>query len=289
MFEFCDDVRLTCCCSVVFVFIATQRVFKHFPMPLTIPEGHEIVTGARLRPSVNSFVQLAGEVVQDNSPSHASSEHAHSLPHTGSSHKPPKSDRLDVAGLSDHLSFLITVAKNQLLQYRESWSTFPIYLRATGGTRALPPAARALLMDNIRILLSNSTFCPFYFQLDSARVLSGEEEAVFAWTAANYLHDRLLPDMTEVQASSASSLDGDMVTPKRSTYGTLDLGAASSQLAFFAPDQDISEGMFKLQLGLSEHWNLYAKSFLQFGYDAARQRHLQELAHQVGRGWVIVH
>ena len=197
---------------------------------------------------------------------------------------------MDMSGLEEHLTYLLTFAKNQLLQYKESWSTFPIYLRATGGVRALPPAARTLLMASIRVLLSNSSFCPFYFQFDAARMLSGEEQAVFAWTAANYLHDRLLPDMTAAAASpsspesssESSASHGAIVDPERITFGTLDLGATSSQLAFYAPSQDISEGLFKLQLGMFEHWNLYAKSFLGFGYNVARLRHLQELAQQVG-------
>ena len=29
--------------------------------------------------------------------------------------------------------------------------------------------------------------------------------------------------------------------------------------------QDISEGLFKMQVGSQRHWNLYAKSFLQYG------------------------
>jgi hypothetical protein len=30
-------------------------------------------------------------------------------------------------------------------------------------------------------------------------------------------------------------------------------------------EQDISEGLFKLQVGSQRHWNLYAKSFLDYG------------------------
>ncbi len=62
-----------------------------------------------------------------------------------------------------------------------------------------------------------------------------------------------------------------------STYGTLDLGGASTQIAFFVPSQDILEGLYKLQIGGQKMWNVYAKSFLQFGVVSARLRHIQQL------------
>lgn len=52
--------------------------------------------------------------------------------------------------------------------------------------------------------------------------------------------------------------------------GTLDLGGASTQIAFFVPSLDIQEGLFKLQLGGQKQWNVYTKSFLQFGIVSAR-------------------
>lgn len=52
------------------------------------------------------------------------------------------------------------------------------------------------------------------------------------------------------------------------------VGGSSTQIAFFAPDQDILDGLFKLQIGSQKHWNVYAKSFLEFGINSARNRHL---------------
>lgn len=62
-----------------------------------------------------------------------------------------------------------------------------------------------------------------------------------------------------------------------STFGTVDLGGASTQIAFFLPSQDISEGLYKLQVGSERHWNIYATSYLQFGFDSARQRYENDL------------
>lgn len=65
--------------------------------------------------------------------------------------------------------------------------------------------------------------------------------------------------------------------PTNATYGTLDLGGASTQISFFIPSQDISEGLFKLQIGSQRHWNIYAVSYLQFGIVSARLRYINAL------------
>lgn len=110
-----------------------------------------------------------------------------------------------------------------------------------------------------------------------------------------------------------------MTVTGRDTYGTLDLGGASSQIAFFLPSQDYSEGLYRLNIGGTirvlaacgcnnisiiisvficmfvaaititmcvagrKHWNVYAKSFLQFGHVSAYKRHMNALADSVGK------
>lgn len=59
--------------------------------------------------------------------------------------------------------------------------------------RLVPRVKREAMMTFIRDLLSDKDFCPFYFQFSFARVLSGEEEAAFAWTGSNYLFNTLFP------------------------------------------------------------------------------------------------
>ena len=41
---------------------------------------------------------------------------------------------------------------------------------------------------------------------------------------------------------------------------------------------DISENLFRLQIGGQKHWNVYTKSFLSFGQVSARERHLAMIA-----------
>jgi Golgi nucleoside diphosphatase len=135
--------------------------------------------------------------------------------------------------------------------------------------RLVPTEKRELLMNRLRDLFSDKSFCPFFFQFDFARVISGEEEGAYAWAAANYLYGTLLP-------SIAGS--GSVNKPINGTFGTVDLGGASTQIAFYVPSQDVSEGLFKLQIGSQRHWNIYTKSFLMYGHNSARNRHFAYIA-----------
>jgi len=94
-----------------------------------------------------------------------------------------------------------------------------------------------------------------------ARIISGEEEAIYGWTAINYLMGTLLENEAGFGA----------VTAPNKTFGALDLGGASTQISFFQPDEDVVANLFKMQVA-SKHWNVYAHSFLYFGANLARER-----------------
>lgn len=205
------------------------RIFHEAPPPITVPEDNEQWT-QRMGPGVQIFASNPEEVGR-------------------------------------HLQPLMDLAKRQLANYSDIWHHFPVYLKATGGMREVPYEAREILMHHIRLFFYNKTTCPFYFQYDFARVISGEEEAAYSWAAANYLMGTLLPD----SVGSGSAL------ATNTTFGTLDLGGASTQIAFFVPSQDVSSGLFKLQIGSQRHWNIYAVSHLQFGINSARMRHYDDM------------
>jgi Golgi nucleoside diphosphatase len=173
-----------------------------------------------------------------------------------------------VPALSEYLSPLIEFAKAILHQKEGLYGKFPIFLRATGGMRILFPDDRARILDAVRGLFANKTFCPFYFEDKHARVLSGEEEAIFDWTAVNFLLGNL------VKQSEGS---GEVVNPQL-TYGALDLGGASTQISFIQKDDDIMANLFKLQIGQGKHWNVYAHSFLYYGVVEATKRFYARLA-----------
>lgn len=164
--------------------------------------------------------------------------------------------------IAEYLSPLIEFAKTILHSKRKRFDQFPIYLRATAGMRMLHDTDRARLMKTVRDLLSNPEYSPFLFANEQARVLSGEEEAAYDWTAVNFLTGDLLH-----QSEGAG-----VVIDAKTTHGALDLGGASTQISFFQSNNDVMSNLFKLQIGQAKHWNIYAHSFLFFGINEAINR-----------------
>jgi Golgi nucleoside diphosphatase len=140
--------------------------------------------------------------------------------------------------LEEYLKPLIKFAKTILHEKEDEFKNFPIYLRATAGMRILESEERAKVINAVRKLFKNETYCPFYFEDEQARVLSGEEEAIYDWAGVNFLMGNL------VEESKGS---GTVLNPKK-TYGALDLGGGSTQIAFYEPNEDIMADIFKVRL-----------------------------------------
>ena len=167
-----------------------------------------------------------------------------------------------VRKLADYFDPLMDFAKNLLQSKQEIFHDFPIYLRATAGMRTLKYEDRARIITAVRQLFSDASYSPFYFEDEHARVISGEEEAIYGWAGVNFLLGTLIED---------SQGAGTVVNP-RLTYGALDLGGASTQISFHQPNNDVMSHLFKLQIGQGKHWNLYAHSFLDYGINQATER-----------------
>lgn len=73
------------------------------------------------------------------------------------------------------LAPLLEFAKEILKDYEEDWKRFPIFLKATAGMRQLSYTDREAVLAAVRDYLGNPETCPFFFQFDHARVISGEE------------------------------------------------------------------------------------------------------------------
>ena len=54
------------------------------------------------------------------------------------------------------------------------------------GMRLVPEETSTLMMNTVEEILSIEDACPFKFSPTNARILSGEEEGVFAWIDVNY-------------------------------------------------------------------------------------------------------
>lgn len=160
--------------------------------------------------------------------------------------------------VAQYLEPLLDFAMSVLASKKGHWASYPIFLKATGGMRTLPRPIRLVLLEDVRALFFNTTFNPFLFETEQARVISGEEEAIYGWAAVNFVQNTLL----NVSKGLGT------VNPNI-TFGMLEMGGASTQIGFFEPHGDVMANLFKLQIGSSKHWNVYAHSFLYFGVNGA--------------------
>lgn len=151
----------------------------------------------------------------------------------------------------------------------------PLFLLATAGMRLLTPKQQA------DVLQETCTFLKFHsnFRIDSpsaagpcgssVRIITGEEEGLFGWIAVNYLMDGF--------ASSSS-------TP--TTYGFLDMGGASTQIAFEPGrnDRSQSENLIDVRLrllgGKEIHHQVFVTTWLGYGTNQARERYVGQIVNE---------
>jgi Golgi nucleoside diphosphatase len=155
---------------------------------------------------------------------------------------------------------------------RSKLSSTPIFLLATAGMRLIDPNAKDQILDNacdtVRkyYKFSTSGGCDRHF-----RVITGELEGIYGWVTANYLMDGF------------HSGGG-------KTYGFLDMGGASTQIAFEPPSDQVAnakEGdLTKLKLrttvGEDLNFHIFTTTFLGYGMNEARRRYLNTLGSNYG-------
>ncbi|CAL9041149.1 probable apyrase 6 isoform X2 [Musa acuminata AAA Group] len=128
----------------------------------------------------------------------------------------------------------------------ELWEDTEVRLMATAGLRLLDVAVVERILESCRKVLWSSGF---QFQHDWAAVISGSDEGIYAWVAANY---------------ALGSLGGE---PKKTT-GIFELGGASIQATFVSSEPLAPELSHVLQFGKITY-NLYSNSFLYLGQNVA--------------------
>ncbi|ONK73863.1 uncharacterized protein A4U43_C03F350 [Asparagus officinalis] len=123
----------------------------------------------------------------------------------------------------------------------------------TAGLRLVDGGAREKILDSCRRVLRVSGFL---FEDDWATVITGVDEGIYAWIAANY---------------ALGTLGGD---PQKTT-GIFELGGASAQVTFVSSEPLPPEFSHVLEFG-EVKYNLYSHSFLHLGQNVAHES-LQEL------------
>lgn len=121
-----------------------------------------------------------------------------------------------------------------------------IYLMATAGLRRLDIEIQDRILDSCRVTLRASGF---KFHDEWASVITGTDEGVFAWVAANYAL-------------------GSLGRSTEDTVGIIELGGASAQVTFVPDMLPPPEYLHTFDLG-GVTYPLYTHSFLHLGQEAA--------------------
>ncbi|ODM17860.1 hypothetical protein SI65_06648 [Aspergillus cristatus] len=178
-------------------------------------------------------------------------------------------DRPELIG-PDHLAELLKHAREIVPD--DAVRDTPIFLLATAGMRLLPNMERQLLLDQIcSYARANSDFllpdCDVHIQ-----VIPGVTEGLYGWVATNYL------------LGSFDEPKGHDHGKGHHTYGFLDMGGASAQIAF-APNMTETEkhanDLTLLRLrnvdGSPQEYRVFVTSWLEFGVREARRRYLEAI------------
>jgi Golgi nucleoside diphosphatase len=152
----------------------------------------------------------------------------------------------------------------------------PVFLLATAGMRLLSDVQRGQILNQVcSFFRENSDFllpeCDVHIQ-----VIPGETEGLYGWIAANYLLGSF--DSPEEHAHGKG----------HHTYGFLDMGGASAQIAFVPNATEAEKHANDLKLlrlrnidGSSQDYQLFVTSWLEFGVREARRRYIEALQESV--------
>ncbi|KAI9008191.1 nucleoside phosphatase GDA1/CD39, partial [Gaertneriomyces semiglobifer] len=168
--------------------------------------------------------------------------------------------------VGEHLKPLLDYAMTVIPSKKHKYT--PIYLLATAGMRLLPaPTASQILSTACQFVRDNYLFattngCNLHFQ-----VISGELEGIYGWLTVNYLKNGFKANPSLNQ-----------------TFGFLDMGGASTQIAF-EPTKEMKEqhadDLTPLKLryldGFEQDYHVFVTTFLGFGMNEARRRFVEGL------------
>ena len=179
------------------------------------------------------------------------------------------SDKAALVG-PEHLAPLLSHALKHIPKHEVE--NTPIFLLATAGMRLLPETQQKNILQNIcTYTRANTNFilpdCDLHIQ-----VIPGETEGLYGWIAANYLLGGF--DQPGLHDHGKG----------HHTYGFLDMGGASAQIAF-APNhtetekhaEDLKFLRMRTIDGAPSEYKVFTTTWLGFGANQARTRYVKEL------------
>lgn len=169
-----------------------------------------------------------------------------------------------------HLKELLTHAVDIIPE--DATEETPLFLLATAGMRLLIEAQQKELLSEICSYARSQTRfripdCDLHIQ-----VLPGATEGLYGWIAVNYLLGGF-----ELPEERGHEMD-------HHTYGFLDMGGASAQIAFAPNKTEAARNADDLKLlrlrtlnGANDEYRVFVTSWLGFGVNEARKRYIEGL------------
>ena len=148
----------------------------------------------------------------------------------------------------------------------------PVYILATAGMRLVPDSQSSAILRGACKYIRDST--PFRLKdcEEQVRIISGEEEGVYGWVAINYLMDGFDAHGRADKGKGRHS----------STYGFLDMGGASTQIAFEPSTEarkEHADNLLNVNLrlldGVDVHHPVFVTTWLGYGTNQARERYVE--------------
>lgn len=143
----------------------------------------------------------------------------------------------------------LTKILNDAKAYIQSGTPVTVNILATAGMRLLPKDQQDAIYDTIRNML-NTDYAEYY-TVGTIETISGEMEALYGWLDINYLEQNF--------------------QNKTPTVGSIDLGGASTQIAFENNTRSPQLNAHNIQFTINgTPYHVFSKSYLGLGTDAAR-------------------
>lgn len=169
---------------------------------------------------------------------------------------------------TDHYSKLMKFAEDIIPP--DKYEETPVYVLATAGMRLLPQKKQKEILKETCLSLQKNT--RFYLPScqDFVQIIDGETEGIYGWLSLNYL---------------MGQFDGYEKSKAHESIGFMDMGGASTQIAFVPSSQEEiekhNEDLSKVTLrninGETQEWNVFVETWLGFGANEARKRYLNQL------------
>lgn len=153
----------------------------------------------------------------------------------------------------------------------EKIASTPVFIQATAGMRMLPAKKKAGILENLCKSIKQSTNFLLQDCDSQIQVIDGETEGLYGWLGLNYLFGHFN--------------DYDAFNSNHFTFGFMDMGGASTQIAFSptTPGEvekhrdDITTVYLKSINGEVQKWDVFVSTWLGFGANQARKRYLAQL------------